>query len=553
MTVKILLIEDDDSIHFVISRILSKSGDYELKWVQDPFLAVSTALDYQPHLILCDVMMPGMNGFKVLEVIRKEQELKTISFIFLTSMSDKKHMRKGMIGGADDYLTKPFTPDELIEAIEARLHRSEEQLDQLKLHDQFSDLPNLLSFNRYIEQQSASGPELSVIFCFKLERFSYMSDVIGLQSSQQVLRDLLKELQNHLSPKVKLFRAEGFRFVVINPECTNKSQAIEFAEQLLHLIQVPVMFDNRKISVRSSIGISYYPEHGTEPDRLLQCAMMAVHHAQELGGSQYSFYQKEIEDLNKQALVLEQHFFDSLNSQQFFLVYQPKMNLRTNKIEEVETLIRWKHPEWGVIPPNRFIPLAEKNGFILDLGQWILNKACQQISRWQSIQLDIKKVAVNISVHQLEQSNFIDQVMKAVETYHIQPQFLEFEVTESIFINNIDMIIDKLDSLKKMGITISVDDFGTGYSTFSYLQKLPADKLKIDQSFIRNVVDNENDQAITKTIIEMAHQLHLTVIAEGVETIEQLEWLKTVNCDEVQGYYLSKPISPAELQSLISS
>jgi EAL domain-containing protein (putative c-di-GMP-specific phosphodiesterase class I) len=297
------------------------------------------------------------------------------------------------------------------------------------------------------------------------------------------------------------------------------------------------------LNVGCSIGVSIFPEHGADGETLIQNADAAMYNAKERGHSKFRFF---TQDMNAQAverLTLESSLRLALDKQQLFLVYQPKMDIATGRITGLEALLRWQHPELGLVPPDKFIRIAENSGLILPIGEWVLRSACSQARKWQDEGLPAVTVAVNVSAVQFRQEGFCELVKRVLHETRLTPQYLELELTESLLLANADVVFSVLQELKAMGLTLAIDDFGTGYSSLSYLKQFPVSKLKIDRSFVRDVAMNPDDVAITTAIISMAKSLNLKVIAEGVENEPQMSFLREHLCDEIQGYYFSKPLT----------
>lgn len=311
------------------------------------------------------------------------------------------------------------------------------------------------------------------------------------------------------------------------------------------------MLDRREIFLTASLGVAVYPWDSTEIEQLLQKAYQAMSQSKQKGGNQYKFYQATVEEEAADILALETDLRYALGRKELQLHYQPQISLRTGQIIGVEALIRWYHPHQGIISPAIFIPLAEQTGLINGIGEWVLERACQQMKTWQQKKLAVSRVAVNLSGRQFSRDNLGEILIKILKKTQLDSHCLELELTESTLVADLELTIRQLNTLKSLGLKISVDDFGTGYSSFSYLQKFPFDILKIDGSFIKDINENRKNAAITKALIQMAHQLNLKVIAEGVETQKELNFLINHKCDEVQGYFFSPPLSVDDFEQLL--
>jgi len=343
----------------------------------------------------------------------------------------------------------------------------------------------------------------------------------------------------------------GDDFLILLSSVNDAADAAIAAEQIMDAMDMPFIAQGHSISVRCSIGVSMFPEHGTDGETLMRNAEAARYSAKDLGRSNVRFFTDEMNAQAAEHLVIDRNLRLALERNEFFLMYQPQMEMATGRITGFEALIRWRHPEMGLVHPDRFISIAENNGLILPIGEWVLRTACAQARRWQDEGLAAVPVAVNVSAVQFRQENFRAVLRKVLQETGLPPRLLELELTESLLLSNADVTLSVLQELKEMGLKLAVDDFGTGYSSFSYLRKFAVDKLKIDKSFLRDVVADCGDAAITTAIISMARTLHLKVIAEGVEDEPQMDFLRDRGCDGIQGNYFSKPVSADEAASML--
>ena len=319
------------------------------------------------------------------------------------------------------------------------------------------------------------------------------------------------------------------------------------AKKIVESLSQPYLVEGREIFITASVGITMFPDDGTTVDELLRNADTAMYHAKDSGKDMFKFFTQEMNVSVRDRLTLQNSLRRALERDEFILYYQPKMDIASRQVTSVEALLRWLHPQEGMILPGRFIPQAEETGLIIPIGEWVLRTACQQIKEWQAKGHPSIRIAVNVSASQFKRQNFAETVIGILEETGISPVFLELELTESAIMQNIDSSVEILNSLKAMGIQISIDDFGTGYSSLSYLRRFPIDYIKIDRSFIVNFTSNSDDRAIVTAIIAMARSLGLKIIAEGVETEEQLAILSELGCHEMQGYLYSKPLPPSLL------
>jgi diguanylate cyclase (GGDEF)-like protein len=565
--VKILVIEDDPSVQSLVVKLLKAEG-FDVVSGSDGRVGIQLVLACIPDLILCDIMMPELNGYEVLEHLRQNPETARIPFIFLSAKADRSDQRQGMDLGADDYLIKPFKRTELLSAISARLEkqttitqpyidemkRAAETLNQMAYRDPLTNLPNRIllhhSLQEAIKQAERSHQPISV-FCLNLDQFQTINTNLGYLSGDTLLQKVAERLSRGLGKEATVARLGGDEFSLLLPNLANREELANLAQFLSKLLAEPYDINGHYTQIQSSIGIAIYPEHGNTADRLLHQADIAMRYAKTQGIGTYQFYHH---DLDKRALerqTFQESLKGSLDSHQLVLYYQPQINLVTGRITGAEALLRWQHPELGSVPPDKFIPVAEETGFIIPIGQWILQTACQQACSWQHPSRSPVRVFVNLSARQLKQQNLIETIDGVLKQTGLNPDALVLELTETSVMEAVDTTIPILQRLRTMGIHISIDDFGTGYSSLNYLKRFPIDTLKIDKSFVRDITTDANDAAIVKAIIAMAQSLQLKVVAEGVETNEQLTFLRQMGCNAMQGFLFSRAVPAAEFEKML--
>ncbi|CAM5224142.1 PAS domain S-box-containing protein/diguanylate cyclase (GGDEF)-like protein OS=Ureibacillus acetophenoni OX=614649 GN=SAMN05877842_106208 PE=4 SV=1 [Ureibacillus acetophenoni] len=418
-------------------------------------------------------------------------------------------------------------------------------------HDELTGLPNRRNLsqrlNQKIEESKKNNSKFS-LFYLDVNRFRQVNDSLGHNVGDLFLYEVAERLKSIDEQGNSFFRLNGDEFVYILDDTT---QINETAEKIISLFKKPFHFVNYEFFSSISMGISIYPEHGKDIEQLLVSADMALYSAKKNKGNQYSIYQVKMKGLNDKGLMMESKLYNAIKENTLELYYQPKMDIRTDRLVGMEALLRWKDPELGFIPPDQFIPFAEDCNLISEIGEWVLRNALHQINKWnEKYKVDLK-VAVNISPIHFQEANFIERLQSIIQETKVDPKNLEIEITEMSMMNYNQHLIDKIKSIKQLGITISVDDFGTGYSSLGYLKEFPVDALKIDRSFIVNMQDGKSGVAMVSAIITLAHALNLEVVAEGVESLEELEILKAHNCEYVQGYLYSKPLSTEEFSKKI--
>lgn len=428
------------------------------------------------------------------------------------------------------------------------------KMTYLAEHDFLTGLPNRLLIHDRLNQAlmiAKRDKEYVALLFLDLDRFKNINDTLGHEIGDQLLKMVAKKLATCLRTSDTISRQGGDEFMVLLPEMVNHYAPAEVAEKLLAATNQPFEIAGQEIRISVSIGIAVYPDDGDNVETLTKSADSAMYHAKALGRNNYQFFTQSMNERIRQLTELEHHLRRAVELNEFFLVYQPKVDIHTGDIIGVEALLRWQHSQWGLVSPDRFISISEDTGLIKPIGAWVLREACRQNRMWQDAGLKKIPVSVNVSVVQLREKLFLQEVTEALMLTGLDPSYLELEVTESVAIEGEQDTISWLTTLKEMGVGLSIDDFGTGYSSLSYLKRLPIDTIKIDKSFIRDIKTDPNDATIITAIIKMSHGLKLKVIAEGVETQEQLDFLKLEGCDQYQGYLVSKPVSAEKFATYI--
>lgn len=386
-----------------------------------------------------------------------------------------------------------------------------------------------------------------------VDRFKLINDTLGHLMGDKLLFSIVTRLKEGLQKNDYMIRIGGDEFLLVLPSITKADEAEAYAQQIIDLFAQPFWISDYEIFLSLSIGISLSPQDGADLRSLVKNSDIAMYRAKEKGRNNYQLFSFQMKLTDLEQLILKNSLHKAVKNNEFMLLYQPRIHLKTGEVIGAEALIRWNHPDLGLIPPVKFIPLAEETGLILPVGEWVLRTACKQNKEWQRKGYPPIRVSVNLSPRQFTQKNLVQMLAQILKETKLDPKYLELEITESISIEDMETVISILHDLKALGVKIAIDDFGTGHSSLSYLKRFPVHCLKIDQSFIRNIAAKQGDLAITKAIITMAHGLDLNIVAEGIETIEQLSILKLYQCDEAQGYYFSKPITIADMESRFQS
>lgn len=568
MIKKILVIEDETAVRENILELLDAEG-FDPIGAENGRLGVQLALESVPDLILCDVMMPEVDGYGVLNALRSDTVTATIPFIFLTAKSTKADVRQGMDLGADDYLTKPFTRSELLGAIATRLEKQEKlharyssgalnqakkTRDYLAYYDSLTNLPNRQLLQERLPQvmtQAHRDRQILPILCIGLDRFSRINDNMGFEFGDLLLRSVAERLTNCVGGNDILARLNSARFAIISLSIDRPQDAANFAQLLLDVISQPFILNGYEIFITASIGITFYNCDRSDIDSPIAQAEAAMDDAKRKGMNNYQFYTQKMNVVTSDPLALETDLRYALSRAEFEVYYQPQVDLRTGQIIGAEALIRWHHPERGLVSPALFIPLAEETGLIIPIGEWVLRTACSQAQVWQTAGFSSLQVAVNLSSYQLTSQNIRKTIESILTETNLKPELLELELTESILVQNPEAVNEIFRELKALGIKIAVDDFGTGYSSLGYLQQFAFDILKIDRCFISDIANDEKNATITKAMIQMARGLNLKVVAEGVETEAEKAFLCQHQCDVMQGYLFSRPVAAKEFEKLL--
>ena len=442
---------------------------------------------------------------------------------------------------------------EHFDRIEER-EKAEERIKYLATHDSLTNLPNRTLFNQLLEfaVKSAKRYERQCAILFiDLDRFKIINDSLGHAAGDALLVEMARRLRLGVRAGDVVARLGGDEFVILLHEVVEGQDIAAIAHDLISSLSQPLELSGHDCRITASIGIARYPDDGSDEQTLMKNADIAMYLAKEEGKNDVRFFSKEIKAQSNDRLTMESNLRLALERNEFYLDYQPKMDVATGQIGGVEALLRWNHPELGVMAPMRFIPLAEETGLIIPIGRWVIRTACEQNVAWQRQGLPALSMAVNVSPRQFSDENLLRDVDEALADSGMDPKLLQIEITESMVMLNVERAIQLLDAIQSRGVRLAIDDFGTGYSSMSVMKRFPIDTIKIDRSFVRDLPQNSEDKAIAQAIIGMGKALGLTIVAEGVETIEQSDFLREHACDEIQGFLFSKPVPPGEIAQLL--
>jgi diguanylate cyclase (GGDEF)-like protein/PAS domain S-box-containing protein len=436
-------------------------------------------------------------------------------------------------------------------AIERKM--AEEHIRHIATHDGLTNLPNRSALSerlsQAIERATHRDGTVSLLF-IDLDRFKFVNDSLGHDAGDELLQTVARRMQRNVRKSDSVIRLGGDEFVILLPDLPKETDTVSATcRRIIDAVAAPIHIRGHELQVTCSIGVANYPADGADSQALLANADAAMYQAKSIGRDNFQFYSPELNAKSHRKLVLQEQLRNAVARSELFLEYQPQIDLRTGRVFAAEALLRWNHPSMGRVSPADFIPLAEETGLIVPIGNWVIDEACRQNKAWQDAGLEPITVCVNVSARQFGDKNLIAHVRDALDASDLSARHLELELTESLIMHNIDQAIDTMFELQSLGVQLSIDDFGTGYSSLSALKNFPVTRLKIDRSFISDLSSNESDRTVASAIILLAQKLKLRVIAEGVETEEQLQFLRDNNCDEMQGYLSSRPLPPDEFEA----
>ena len=566
---KVLIIDDEEQIRNLLIDVLGDS--YQCSDAGSAEEALAALCNTTFDLVISDIDMGGMSG---LELVPRVHSLSPDTVVVMVSGNqDIEFAIRALRVGAFDYISKPLDLRHVEASVERALNhcnvlkenrRYKEQLenllqqrtaqvDWLAYYDTITQLPNRALFEDRLTQAcaiaKASGQSLGVLF-ISLDQFKKVNDSLGHGPGDILLREFAERLKSCIEKSDTVARFGSDEFALLRTQIDGTTDVIETIGALSQVLKFPFDLPGHELFATASVGVSLFPLDGEDSHTLLKHAGAALYKAKKSGGANYQFFTADMHDLATRRLALESSLRRAIQNEEFLLHYQPRVSVDSLAITGVEALVRWQHPQLGLISPSEFIPLAEDTGLIVPIGEWVLRTACLQGRRWRDQGFAPIQIGVNISARQFHDQDLTQTVIRILEETGWSPKYLELELTESSIMQNAEFAAGMLTRLKNMGINISIDDFGTGFSSLGSLKRLPIDALKIDQSFVREATTDPDDAALVMAIITLAHNLRLRVVAEGVETEDQLRLLRLLRCDEIQGYFFSKPLPADKLVSL---
>ena len=568
----ILIIDDEEQIRSLLIDLLGDTYHCSDAGSAEEALAALSKNTFD--LVISDIDMGGMSG---LELVPRVHSLAPDTVVVMISGNhDIEFAIKALRVGAFDYISKPIDLRH-VEAsveralnhhsllVEKRLYKEQlenllqqrtAQVDWLAYYDTVTQLPNRALFEDRLAQAvaiaRAKDQSLGVLF-ISLDQFKKVNDSLGHGPGDSLLKEFAERLKSCISKSDTVARFGSDEFALLRTQINGTKDVIETIGSLSQVLKFSFDLPGHELFATASVGVSLFPLDGDDPHTLLKNAGAALYKAKKSGGANYQFYTADMHDLATSRLALETNLRRAITNQEFLVHYQPRVAVDSLAITGVEALVRWQHPQLGLVPPSEFIPLAEDTGLIVPIGEWVLRTACLQGRRWRDEGFAPIQIAVNICGRQFHDQDLSETVIRILAETGLPPANLELELTESSVMQNADFASGVLHRLKSMGIKISIDDFGTGFSSLVSLKQLPIDTLKIDRTFVRDATSDSDDAALVMAIITLAHNLRLKVIAEGVETEDQLKFLQLLRCDEIQGFLFSKPLAADALASLFDS
>jgi len=558
-TLRILLVEDNAGDARLLREMFAKESpnSFEMTHVSNMRDAVIHLAKGGVDIVLLDLGLPDTYGLE--SVQQAHAAAPGIPLIVLTGLDDEALAGEAMKAGAQDYLIKGqienrALPRALRHAIDR--HRVQVETTYLAQHDAVTDLPNRLVLNDRISQAISLARRrktaTAVVF-LDLDRFKYINDSLGHAIGDRLLQSVALRLVASVRDSDTVTRQGGDEFVILLSEIASSQDAAKSAKRILLSLTAPHLIGVHELHIDGSIGISVYPVDGEDAETLIKNADTAMYHAKENGRNNFQYFTAEMNVKVVARQSLEASLRRALEREEFLLHYQPKVNLNTGEITSVEALIRWQHPDRGLVSPAEFVPIAEDSGLILPIGRWVLREACRQTRAWHDAGLPPIPAAVNVSSAEFRKTDFVESVRTILKETGLEGRYLELELTESVLMDDAKFTASVLQELKGMGIRLAADDFGTGYSSLSYLREFPIDILKIDRSFINQITADCDGSTIVDAIISMGKSLKHVVVAEGIETQEQRAYLQAHHCQEGQGYLFSRPLPAAQFAALLQT
>lgn len=569
-----ILIVDDTRANLVALQVLLKPIEVDIITADSGEQALSSARENEDHiaLILLDVQMPGMDGFEVARQLQENKKTRSLPIIFITANQDDAHIEKAYLAGAVDYIQKPIRKTALLSKVSVFLdlwslrfgleqeveqrRAAEHRVEHLATHDPLTNLPNRRGLYEELSEliyRSRRYRYSSAVIYVDLDGFKHVNDHFGHEAGDRLLAQVATNFKKIVRQTDSVARIGGDEFIVLITDIDRETTLITKIEKLLAEASRPLDFKGHKVTVSASIGIALYPEHGEDTETLLHHADQAMYQAKNHGKNTFRFFTEDINAKAHRQRELQDNLRRALPNEEFTVFYQPIVDGHSGRLVSAEALLRWYSAGLGQVFPDEFIPAAESAGLIPELGCWVLEKAVATAAEWNRHFGIGLRIAVNASTIQFRNNLLFDTIQQQIETHDWNPDLLEVEITEGLLLDDSPEVNTYINEISNFGVRLSVDDFGTGFSALSYLKNYPVNTVKIDRSFIMDLPGDKENEVLVQAIIAMAHGLRLEVIGEGVETAEQWQYLRSLGCDFVQGYYFGKPMPRDEFEAFLEA
>jgi diguanylate cyclase (GGDEF)-like protein len=547
----VILADDDPSIRLMVRHVL-ESEDFDIVEAADGLEAINAVKKYHPALILLDAVMPGIDGFTTCQQI-KDSGHADIPVMMITGLDDDASVERAYEVGAIDFITKPIKWAVLKHRVRSVVAKvvAERKVELLAYRDSLTDLPNRLLFADRLEQsviRAERSRTSMALMLVDIDDFKLVNDSFGHDAGDKLIKAVGKLISRSLRRADTIARLGGDEFAVIIENIDSPEDAISIADNLTTILEHNVRLDDQETYTSASIGISVYPDDGKDARSILKNADTAMFRAKENGRHCFQFYKPEMSVNAMERLDLENSLKAAFENDEFLIHYQPIIDIHENEISGVEALLRWQHPDKGMIQPEDFVSALEDSGLIIALGEWLISSVCKQMSLWQDAGLKGQNISINLAARQFQDQDLVALFTKAIAENNIEGSSLSVEVTECTLIDNLGGVETTLNKFRDMGIKVMLDDFGTGYASLAYLKNFPVDVVKIDPEFVAEIPENPGDAAVVDAIAGLTHGLKLDLLAEGVETESQLKRLKSIGCNYGQGYYWSKALPGDEYE-----
>jgi len=552
----IIIADDDPSILLLLRHILSDMN-YDVSEARSGIEAIEMCREQHYDLAVFDLVMPDVDGISACKEVTF-QSPSPPPVLIITSLDDDSSVSRAFEAGAIDYVTKPINWSVFKQRVK-RLVESEQnkqKVKRLEFHDTLTGLPNRALLLDRLESatfRAQRNNSMSALMMVDIDNLKLINETLGHHNGDKIIQSVASRLSQSIRDTDTLSRSGGDEFNLIIENIKNLEDVGLLAAKFSDIIEHRLTIMDHEIHIKASIGISLYPQDGTDIGSLLSNADAALYRAKEQGGNVYEFYSPELGKQANRRLKLENNLRQAIENDELVVYYQPKIDLNSGFANGMEALVRWNHPSQGIIPPDEFIPIAEETGLIIPLGKQVIKKACAQFKKWQDDDIPVTNISINVSARQFKEEDLVTLFEETLEKNRLDATHIELELTESALLHNEDHAESTLKQLHKMGLKISIDDFGTGYASLSYLKRLPIDILKIDKSFTDGILHDPDDIAIVNAIYGLAKGLGLKLVAEGIETSEQLARVKSIGVDYGQGYYWSPPKPAEQYAALLQS